>query len=366
VKSLFAFLGLFFGGLFKRRACSHYSGRVAPDVQRRTRLKKGDVRGMGSRRKNTVDFGSSEMQLKRKEGLSYEEAKVLFLRDCRHLAKQTQRWHRENLNSFEKILGRQGIVVGDVAKLSASYVKSRYVYYMVEDMGLKPNTVNGRIRTLKAFAAYLVQEGHIQADFAVDLKLIRVEKVVIQTFSEEQLERLLRQPDRHTFTGLRDYTLLLFLLETGVRINECLEISLEDIRMTDGQILIHGKGSKQRLVPFQSKFRRALQDYLKIRGKVESKALFVTIDGNQVSKRYVQELIQAYGEKAKITGVRVSPHTFRHTMAKYYILAGGDVFSLQKILGHSSVETVKIYVEMFTNDVHAQHKRFSFLENHLT
>ncbi len=68
---------------------------------------------------------------------------------------------------------------------------------------------------------------------------------------------------------------------------------------------------------------------------------------------------------ARIKDVRVSPHTFRHTMAKFYILAGGDIFSLQKILGHSTLDMVRLYVDLFSTDVQMQHRKFSFLESHL-
>ncbi|MCL6627503.1 MAG: tyrosine-type recombinase/integrase [Alicyclobacillus shizuokensis] len=114
-------------------------------------------------------------------------------------------------------------------------------------------------------------------------------------------------------------------------------------------------------MPFQSKLRRALQTYLEARGGVESQALFVTVDDKRISKRYVQELIQRYGEQAHIRDVRVSPHTFRHTMAKFYILACGDIFSLQKILGHSTLDMVRIFVDMFSMDLQMQHRKFSFM-----
>ncbi|PWI58046.1 hypothetical protein BM613_05060 [Sulfoacidibacillus thermotolerans] len=95
-------------------------------------------------------------------------------------------------------------------------------------------------------------------------------------------------------------------------------------------------------------------------------ALFVTIDNEPIAIGTIQKLIKQYGEQARIVNVRVSPHTFRHTMDKYYILAGGDIFSLQRILGHSSMETVRIYVEMFSHDVNLQHSKFSFVEHRLS
>jgi integrase/recombinase XerD len=319
---------------------------------------------MPKRRKNNVETavegGNAEQSR-----LSLSEAKTLFLRDIRLLSKETQRWHRENLTAVEKALVKQKIDVSDVRCLTAPMMKEHVVFYMFEEMELKPNTINGRVRSVRALTKLLFGEGHIDRDFGADIPFIKSEKVIIEAFSEDQIEALLRQPDRRKFTGLRDYTLMLLLLETGIRIAECIGIDIEDVRLKEGQILIHGKGAKQRLVPFQSKFRRALQRYLEVRGSAETDALFVTVEGERISKRYVQELIHDYGEMAHIRDVRVSPHTFRHTMAKYYILAGGDIFSLQKILGHSTLDMVRMYVDLFSSDVQMQHRKFSFLENHL-
>ncbi|RIV22083.1 hypothetical protein D2Q93_09395 [Alicyclobacillaceae bacterium I2511] len=148
--------------------------------------------------------------------------------------------------------------------------------------------------------------------------------------------------------------------------SELVGIQLSDAHIRDGNILVHGKGSKQRLVPIQSKMRQVLQKYIRERGNALTDALFVTIDEESIAIGTTQKLIKQYGEQAQITNVRVSPHTFRHTMAKLYILAGGDIFSLQRILDHSSMETVRIYVEMFSHDVNMQHSQFSFVEHQLS
>jgi len=180
------------------------------------------------------------------------------------------------------------------------------------------------------------------------------------------IARLLRQPAQRTFTGLRDHTIMLLLLETGIRISELVSIALSDIHLREGTILVNGKGAKQRWVPIQSKMRQVLQKYILERGSTLTDALFVTVDNTPLAISSIQKLIKMYGEQAHITNVRVSPHTFRHTMAKFYILAGGDIFSLQRILGHNSMESVRIYAEMVLNDVNLQHSKFSFVENHLS
>ncbi len=212
---------------------------------------------MPKRRKNSlnphVEGGKST-----ESTLSLPEAKTLFLRDIRLLSQETQRWHKENLTALEKVLAAQGIQISDVRTLTAKMVKEHFVFYMSEEMELMPNTINGRVRSVRALLKYLHGEGHIAKDFGADIPMIKGEKVIIETFSEEQIEALLRQPNRHTFTGLRDYTLMLLLLETGIRISECVKIDLTDVYLKEGQIRIHGKGAKQRLVPFQGKFRRVL------------------------------------------------------------------------------------------------------------
>lgn len=100
-----------------------------------------------------------------------------------------------------------------------------------------------------------------------------------------------------------------------------------------------------------------------IRGDLETDAIFVNMDNEQISTRALQDKMHAYGCKADITGVRVSPHTFRHTMAKFYILNGGDPFTLRRILGHASLKMVDYYVELFSSDIKQQHKKFSPVEN---
>lgn len=319
---------------------------------------------MAKRRKNTVDF-VEEVTVQEERIISLADAKIQFLRDVRGLAKQTQRWHRENLNALEKVLVMQGLVIEDCRKLTVPFLKDHFVFYMLEELGLKVNTINGRIRSVRGLIQFLHRENHLPRDYSADLPVLKAEKVIIQAFSEEEIARLLRQPDQSTFTGLRDYTVMLLLLETGMRISELVGIQMADVHIRDGNVLVHGKGSKQRLVPIQSKMRQALQKYTKERGNALTDALFVTIDNQPIAIGTIQKLIKRYGEQARIANVRVSPHTFRHTMAKYYILAGGDIFSLQRILGHSSMETVRIYVEMFSHDVNLQHSKFSFVEHRL-
>ncbi len=109
--------------------------------------------------------------------------------------------------------------------------------------------------------------------------------------------------------------------------------------------------------------QKQLRKYLKVRGSVEENgALFVTIDDDRLSKRQLQNLISKYGRRAGIKNVRCSPHTYRHSMAKFSVQSGADIFTLQSILGHSSMDMVRVYIHLFSSDVYENHKKFSPVE----
>lgn len=120
---------------------------------------------------------------------------------------------------------------------------------------------------------------------------------MIQTFTKEQIIHLLNQPNRNTFTSLRDYTIMLLLFETGMRIGELTRLKLEDVNLKDQEIrIIKGKGGKPRRVPFQKTCSRVFKTYLEERKDVETNALFitVTVDNEQFGMRTIQENIQSY------------------------------------------------------------------------
>ena len=98
---------------------------------------------------------------------------------------------------------------------------------------------------------------------------------------------------------------------------------------------------------------------IKISGLKGQELVFLNRFGGGINRRTIQRQLQLYGQRAGITGVRISPHTIRHTFATQYILNGGDAFSLQKILGHSSLDMVRVYVDMAGSNVALQHRKYS-------
>jgi integrase/recombinase XerD len=296
--------------------------------------------------------------------LDFATSIELFTQDCnlRNLRPHTIRYYLNELNVYERYLLEQNLETAP-NNITQAIIQKNVILYMKE-LGLKTVTINTRLRAIRSYFNFLHKQKYIRKNPMEGIKLLKDRKSIVQTFSTEQLEKLLRQPDLRTFTGLRDYVMMLLLLETGIRANELVGIELSDVRLKEGAIHIkNAKTYRERIVPIQKTMREQLKKYIAIRGVVECTSLFVTIDGTPLTKRQLQNRIAFYGRKANIEGVRCSPHTFRHTFAKLSVKAGAGIFELQQILGHTSMEMVKTYVNLFSEDVKEKHKSFSPLNN---
>ncbi|RJE90705.1 recombinase XerD [Paenibacillus sp. 1011MAR3C5] len=224
-------------------------------------------------------------------------------------------------------------------------------------------TIDKYLRGWRAFFNFMTAEGFILENPYDSVVKYKPEKRIIETFSKPQLKALFAAPDKSKFTGYRDYVLMMLLLDTGVRISEAEGIIIPNINWRERRIKVYGKGRKERYVPFQKTLEKHLKQYVEIRELLDHDFLFVNIDNTSMKVRTMQENIQDYGISAQINGVRVSPHTFRHTMAKMYVMNGGDPLSLQAILGHASLDMVRNYVNLFSNDISRKHERYSPLES---
>lgn len=220
-------------------------------------------------------------------------------------------------------------------------------------------TANHNINVLRNFFGFLMREGIVEDNPALAVQKQRQVKKIINTFTIEQLQALLATCDK-SFYGLRDKAIMLTLLDTGVRVQELTRLKIDGISWSEQTLLVLGKGSKERQVPFGLGVRKALNEYIIRRGKIENQELvFVTHYGESMGRNSVRTMLRMRAEKAGVTGVRVSSHTFRHTFAKQWLLNGGDAFSLQKVLGHTTLDMVRNYVNLAQEDVKVLHRRFS-------
>jgi integrase/recombinase XerC len=206
---------------------------------------------------------------------------------------------------------------------------------------LSPISVAGYVRTLKVLGNWLAAEELSPATALRSLRKPRVPNKLIEPVGDDAMRRLLG------IASVRDRAILLLLLDTGLRVSEAAGLRLGDLR-PDGTLKVRGKGSKERIVPVGSTARSAIVRYLGQRGTGSADdALFLGRRG-PLDARGIQQLVRRLKTRIGVTA-RLSPHSLRHTFARSYLVNGGDVFSLQRILGHTTLDMVKRYVALPTS-----------------
>ena len=234
--------------------------------------------------------------------------------------------------------------------------EARAFVVSLQAAGLAPSSVAGFVRGLRAFSAWCAAEGLVAEDPFRRLPRPRVPTRLIATLGPVELERLLAVASR------RDRLIIALLLDTGLRLSELAGLRVGDL-LPDGYLRVRGKGGVERLVPLGSVTEARLPDYL-AHGRPrpigrDIDHIFLARDGRPLTPVAIQHALRRLGGRAGLTGVRTNPHTFRHTFAKLYLLNGGDLFSLQRILGHTTLDMVRRYVNLDTGEVKRQHAQAS-------
>ncbi len=320
-----------------------------------------------ARRKNSLQ-GQERFRRTRNLALLFTSQHRQFLTHCRqkNLTQRTIETYDRYLKSLERYLLSVGhsTLVTEIDKA----LLENYILTLKDVAKLSPYTVNSAIRHLKVFFSFLVENEVIEVSPMAKIKKLRIDEEPPQSFSDEQVMILLKQPDKSTFTGYRDYLMMSMLLGTGMRISELLNLRVGDINLKEGSILIRlAKARRSRVVGIPKAIRSEIERYFKLCFDKISPEMFVfqTIDGRQMNVRLAESRIKSYGQKAKIRGIRCSPHTFRRTFAINYLKNGGSTASLRRQLGHSSIQTVERYLYWTDSDVLAEHEKYNPVDRFL-
>jgi site-specific recombinase XerD len=233
------------------------------------------------------------------------------------------------------------------------------------DGGLAMTTIHGYVRAMRSFFAWLHRDGHTEENIFIAIKPPHLPKVLIQPLTESEIRNVLLAIPRDTLEGIRNYAITLIFLDSGIRLSELIGLKLSDVNFGKGEFKVFGKGSKERLVPLGEAARRALIRYIEQARpdpvKPNDEQVFLTVAGYKISKDSIEKIFQRLAKRTNIP--RLHPHLLRHTFAVRYLINGGDVFSLQKILGHESLEMTRHYVELANTDVKKKHQQFSPMDN---
>ena len=234
------------------------------------------------------------------------------------------------------------------------------------ERGLAPSTVERRVAAVKGLHKFLVREGITDNHPTARLPLPKVPERLPEVISIEDVDRLLGQPFPDSPAGLRDRAMLETLYGCGLRVSELTGLELSGVDISAGYLRVFGKGGKERIVPVAGMAAHALDAYLKngrprlrpkksLRG-VDTSAVFVNTRGGRISRQGVFVIVRSYGDRV---GLKMHPHTLRHSFATHLLEGGADLRALQEMLGHADITTTQVYTH-----VDRRHIREEYLSTH--
>lgn len=239
----------------------------------------------------------------------------------------------------------------------------RYYYgVMREHRGIKMSTMQTRLHYLSSFWDFMITEEMVNSNPVKKVGLLKIEKTIKKPYSAGEMEAL-----RSNCVELRDRGLIEFLYSTGIRVSELAALNVGDIEMGHQELIVYGKGSKERktYLTDSAKFylRRYLQDRCKGEGRTMEQLwklpLFVTLDEphNRLTVAGIQYMLRQLGRRAGVGNVH--PHRFRRTIATDLLSRGMPIEQVKDFLGHEKLDTTMIYCTVKTESVQASHRKYA-------
>lgn len=274
------------------------------------------------------------------------------------ISKKTKGLAEKTLQSYQsqfQAVARHMDVKMDIAMLQKADLDAMII--SMRDASLSPNSINSYTRTLKSFFSWCNEQGITR----LNIPLYKAEETVKETYSDLELSALLKKPDirKATFAEYRDWVIINFLLNCGSRAATVRAIQIRDVDLDGGMVFYrHTKNRKAQVIPLCSAMVAILREYLRHRGGEAADYLFCTETGSQLTENGLRQSIARYNTRRGVQ--KTSIHLFRHTFARKYLIdCGGDAFTLQKLLGHSTLAMTKHYCAVFDADLTKNYDNFS-------
>jgi integrase/recombinase XerD len=267
----------------------------------------------------------------------------------RGLSRNTISSYRRDLRRYLAELTARGVVeLADTSEADVSGFLAALRRGDAEHPPLAASSAARAVVAVRGLHRFAVREGLLASDAAAAVKPPAPARRLPKALSVDDVLALLATAGEDTARGLRDRALLELLYGCGARISEAVGLDIDDVDTRDGGVLLHGKGSKDRLVPIGTYAREAVTAYV-VRGRPTlaaaghgGPALFLNHRGGRLSRQTAWAVLRQAADRAGLAA-GVSPHTLRHSFATHLLDGGADVRVVQELLGHASVTTTQIY-----------------------
>jgi integrase/recombinase XerC len=277
-----------------------------------------------------------------------------YLQFERNASPHTLRNYRSDLEQFRDFLAQRR-PAGSVSLASVDALRIRAFLADLYAREKKKTSIARKLAAVRAFFKYLAREQRLPKNPAADVSTPKLDKTLPRIMSEEEVNTFLDQVGQATAGGdsalVRDRAILEMLYASGLRVSELTGLDLRSVNFGDCFVLVRGKGRKERIVPFGSKAKLALENYLPLRernlkeNRAATPALFLNARGGRLTTRSVDRLLKQR-LRQWAPQVKASPHSLRHAFASHLLTEGADLRAIQEMLGHKSLATTQKYTQV--------------------
>ena len=250
---------------------------------------------------------------------------------------KTLTYYQSGMNRFRGFLNQNP----ELSELTLSLLRKYALYLQSEN--LSTVTRQSYVRALRAFLTWCYSEDLLLVNLSEKFRLPKAKRKVIDILTDEEARRLMSSFNLRYSLQLRNYCICALMLDSGLRMDEVSTLDLSLLHLPEGYAIVNGKGNKQRVVPLGLNARKALLRYLNRRpGCASTGRVFLKSDLQPISDSTIKQMFRKLKKRVGIPRIRA--HLLRHTFATRYLENGGDIYTLQQILGHTSLEMVKRYI----------------------
>lgn len=256
--------------------------------------------------------------------------------------------YKNDILEFIDYLSREGLNFKTIEYSDIRF----YLMYLKDEKHDDNSSVSRKLSSLRGLYKYMANEGIVKTNVFSLVNAPKKSKKLPRYFEYNELEELFMVPDTNTSLGQRDLLLLEMLYATGVRVGELVNIKVKDIDLGRRNIIILGKGNKERLVTYGEYCEDILKQYLSdgyiLLNKTGSDYLFLNNNGGNLTERGVRYILDELIKKTSINK-KISPHMIRHSFATHLLNEGCDLLTVQKLLGHESIKATQVYTHVTTD-----------------
>jgi len=285
---------------------------------------------------------------------------LAYLKDIKKTSDNTLSAYERDLRAFSEFvsLNDKAVVFAD-SKLVEKYKQ------VLTKNGKSVATISRCMSSLRSFYKYLVVSGVCDVNPTVEVKNDKVEKKFFEILTEEEVDKLLAQPDTDDFKGIRDKAMLEMLYATGMKVSELMSLNVSDVNLKMGCVKCRNEkdASKNRIILLYPSAVKVVGEYIShsrsyFVSNPDEHSLFVNTSGDRMTRQGFWKLLKLYAKNAGINK-SITPHTLRHSFATHLLENGADINDIKDILGHADISSTNVYSDFIKSRIKKSYVRFN-------